>query len=78
MSSAPSSPTIFSVIGATLDASEFVTGTAAQDADDYIIYNTGNGKLYYDADGNGAGSKVQIAKLTTIPTIDQDDFLMAA
>lgn len=32
----------------------FVLGDAAQDADDYLIYDQPNGELYYDADGNDA------------------------
>jgi len=35
----------------------------AADANDYIIYNQTNGKLYYDADANGAGAAVQFATI---------------
>ncbi len=50
-------------------ADQFVVGTAAADADDRIILNAG--KVYYDADGNGAGMAVMIAKVAyaeVVPT----------
>lgn len=45
----------------SLGENEFVLGTAAQDADDRIIYDQSTGRLYYDADGNGAGAAVLFA-----------------
>ena len=47
-------------------------------ANDYLIYNTTTGALYFDADGNGAGLAVQIALLgsATHPVIANTDFLM--
>lgn len=48
----------------TLAASQFRVGASAEDADDYIIYNSTTGKLLYDADGNGAGAAIQIATLS--------------
>lgn len=60
-----------------LDTSFFranATGLPA-DANDYIVYETDTGKLFYDADGNGANfAGVQFAKLTGMPTITAADF----
>jgi len=38
---------------------------SAADADDYLLYNTSTGALYYDADGNGAGAAQHVATLWT-------------
>jgi hypothetical protein len=49
----------------TLAAGSFRSGagiTSAADANDYLIYNSTTGALYYDADGSGAGvAAVQFA-----------------
>jgi len=47
----------------TLDAWHFVIGSRAGDADDFIIYNSGNGALLYDNYGNGPGAAVEFARL---------------
>lgn len=52
-------------------------GTAADD-NDYFLYNTSSGALFYDADGSGEGVAVQFATLTTKPKITANDFLVAA
>ncbi len=56
------------------DARFWSSGTgAAHDADDRVIYNTANGQLWYDADGNGAGAAQLIATLQGAPTLAATD-----
>jgi Ca2+-binding RTX toxin-like protein len=62
----------------TLSAAAFFTGAAAHDADDRIIYNAGNGNLFYDRDGTGAIAAVQFARLTGAPAISNTDFNVVA
>jgi Ca2+-binding RTX toxin-like protein len=47
-------------------------GTAADD-NDFICYETDTGKLFYDGDGNGSGSAIQIATLTGAPLLTSAD-----
>ncbi|MBV5311048.1 calcium-binding protein, partial [Chromatium okenii] len=58
--------TSLSRIGA-LDATAFCINTTgkADDADDRIVYNSDDGKLYYDADGSGTGTARQFALIQT-------------
>ena len=60
----------------TITASNFDKGTitSATLAGQYYIYNTSNGTLYYDADGNGAGLGIAICTLTGKPNISVSDF----
>ena len=53
-----------------------MTGSAALDADDRIIYNTSNGGLYYDADGVGGQAAVQFATLSGVPPLTAADFIV--
>ena len=56
---------IFSALDLTgLSAGEFVVGAAAQDADDYIIYDDATGALLYDSDGAGGTAAIQFAELS--------------
>ncbi len=66
---------IFAAIGATLDASELRLGSTAADANDFIIYNSVNGQLFYDADGNGAGGQTLFATVTSGTVLDIGDFV---
>ncbi|HVQ08596.1 MAG TPA: calcium-binding protein [Allosphingosinicella sp.] len=59
-----------------LPAGAFVTGAAAQDLDDRIIYNQATGQLFYDADGSGAGAAVHFATLSGAPAITAADFMV--
>jgi Ca2+-binding RTX toxin-like protein len=60
---------------AASDARFFAGGGASsgQDASDRIVYNTTNGQLWYDADGNGAGAAELIATLENAPTLAATD-----
>ena len=62
----------------TLAIGSFVSGAGAvaHDANDYILYDTATGNLYYDADGNGAGAAVQFATLTGHPTLTATDVVV--
>jgi uncharacterized delta-60 repeat protein len=61
-----------------LNSANFVTSNTAVDNNDFIIYNNTTGALFYDADGSGLGSAVQIAVLglTTHPTLTNADFVV--
>ena len=65
----------------TLAAGNFAAngGGNATDGNDFILYDTASGNLYYDADGNGAGAKILFATLTlagVTGTVDNTDFVV--
>jgi VCBS repeat-containing protein len=74
--------TAFSVgANTTLSGSNFAAnnGGIATDGNDFILYDTATGSLYYDADGNGGGAKVLFAVIA--PTgltgiVDNTDFVL--
>ncbi len=56
----------------TLNATMLRSGAGiivAADGNDYVIYNTSTGAVYYDADGTGATAAIQIVTLTGIPAL---------
>jgi Ca2+-binding RTX toxin-like protein len=59
-----------------LAGNRFVNGTAAQDANDNIIYNGATGALFYDADGTGAIAAVQFATLSPGLPLSNANFLV--
>jgi Ca2+-binding RTX toxin-like protein len=61
-----------------ISAGEFVIGTAAQDANDRIIYNGNTGALFYDNDGVGGNAAIQFATLSTGLALTNLDFLVVA
>ena len=68
---------VFTLLGAgNLNPVNFVAdpSDAAQDTDDFLVYNTATGVLAYDADGNGANPAVAFATLATQPLITAADF----
>jgi Ca2+-binding RTX toxin-like protein len=62
----------------TLAAPGFFAGAAAHDASDRIIYNSANGNIYYDADGNGGGAQVLFAHVAPGTALTYADFLIVA
>ncbi|MBB4153048.1 Ca2+-binding RTX toxin-like protein [Sphingomonas jinjuensis] len=61
-----------------IQAGEFVAGTAAQDGDDRLVYDQTTGRLFYDADGNGAGAAVLLAQLTAGTALTAASFVAVA
>ncbi len=59
-----------------LAASSLRVGAKALDADDFLIYNSSTGKLYYDADGNGAHPATEIALLGANLALTNADFVV--
>lgn len=60
-------------------AGNFTSGagkTAGADADDFIVYNTTNGNLYYDADGLGGIASIQIATISNLAALSAGDFVI--
>lgn len=73
----------FAGLGAVgaLGAAEFESGaglTAAATAAGRIVYNTTNGNLYYDADGNGATAAVLIGTFSGAPALVVGEFAIVA
>lgn len=64
--------TAFESTGA-LPAGAFYVGGAAHDANDRIVYDNETGRLYYDADGNGALAQVLVAQLDGTPELSAGD-----
>jgi Ca2+-binding RTX toxin-like protein len=68
---------VFSALAVgAVNAANFVTGTAAVDSNDYLIYNTSTGALFYDLDGSGSAAAVQIALLGSNPGLTNGDFMV--
>jgi hypothetical protein len=68
---------IFSTIGKTLDSGELCYGNSAKDSNDFILYNSATGELFYDYDGNKAGSSILFARVNPYTVLDIGDFVMA-
>lgn len=60
----------------TLADANFCIGAQAQDANDFVIYNSATGVLFYDANGNGSGGQVQFAQLASGLGLTHNDFLI--
>jgi Ca2+-binding RTX toxin-like protein len=65
-----------SLANGALNAANFVSGAAAVDADDFVIYDATTGKLFYDADGNGAGAQKLVASFDGLPALTASEFFI--
>lgn len=59
-----------------LDAGNFITGAAAVNENDHVIYDNATGALFYDADGTGSDAAVQIALLGVALSLTNADFVV--
>lgn len=59
-----------------LSAEQFTLGTSAGDSSDRLIYDNNTGRLFYDADGSGAGSQVVVATLSNQAAITEQDIFI--
>jgi Ca2+-binding RTX toxin-like protein len=59
-----------------LAATAFVTGTAAAEADDRIVYDQANGLLFFDPDGNGTAAAVHFANVQANVPLTHTDFVV--
>ncbi|ADC63833.1 Hemolysin-type calcium-binding region [Allochromatium vinosum DSM 180] len=62
----------------TLSATNFrasIDGSAA-DNNDFILYDTDSGALFYDADGSGTASAIQFAIIGITPALTASDFIV--
>lgn len=57
-----------------LSAGNFRTGPAAQDWNDYIVYNKFTGTLSYDPDGSGAAPAIKFATVSPYLALTAKDF----
>ncbi len=69
---------IFTGLGGAgaLSSARFRVGSAAQDANDRVIYNPDTGALYYDHNGDASGGAFRIATLPTGLSLSNSDFLV--
>ena len=65
---------VFTALAGSLDLNaNVVVGPAALDANDFLVFDSTTGALYYDENGNGAGGQVQIATLSGLTGVSGAD-----
>ena len=62
--------------GVSITAAQFVLGTTALNASNRFIYNTITGGLFFDGDGTGTLAAIQIATLSSKPTLTASDIVV--
>ncbi|WP_134494599.1 polysaccharide lyase family 7 protein [Microvirga pakistanensis] len=60
----------------TLSSSYFRAGDKAVDTNDYLIYNSKSGTLYYDADGSGSKAAVHFATIENLAKLTASDIIV--
>jgi Ca2+-binding RTX toxin-like protein len=60
--------------GISADMLRVATKAKAQDSNDFLLFDSASGKLYYDADGNGSGKAELIVTLMGVKDFDISDF----
>jgi Ca2+-binding RTX toxin-like protein len=63
-----------SLVAGALPAGRFVVGAGAVDGNDFIIYNSATGDLFYDADGVGGVAQVRFAHLSAGLALTASEF----
>ncbi|MFC7499609.1 beta strand repeat-containing protein [Enterovirga sp. GCM10030262] len=63
------------VTDGVLSADAFNLGKRAEDADDRIVYDEAMGRIFYDADGSGAGAAVLFARVAAGTVLTELDFV---
>ena len=62
----------------SLRDSQFILGSRAKDTSDRFIYNSSNGRLFFDADGTGNTAKIHLATLSNNAKLQSDDLVIFA
>jgi Ca2+-binding RTX toxin-like protein len=60
----------------TVNIANFWTGTAAHDANDFIVYDKIHGTLSYDSNGNAAGGSAAFATVTAYTVVTTADIVI--
>ena len=60
----------------TLADAAFWQGTKPHDSSDHVIYDSGTGSIYYDADGIGGASKILVAHVAAGTVLTHADFIV--
>jgi Ca2+-binding RTX toxin-like protein len=73
-------PAVFTALQGPLQSGQFRAAdgaVSALDADDFILFDSRTGNLYYDPDGSGDAAKILFAKLMTWSgSLDAGDFVL--
>ena len=60
----------------SISSNQFVIGNGARDSNDRFIYNSNNGDLFFDHDGNGPSNQILIATLNNTPNLTRGNIFI--